>query len=801
MARYSAAAVFLAGLGGLLGWITDLAVLARPSAGHAPMSFITSILLCLAALATALPTLPASPRRRLLLGFLGVAIAAAGGWTLLAYLAGASMPSDTWLMGRRMAAGFAGQINRMSPASTVCFTLFGSIALLRLLNPRRWVTAVQVMTALGLLLALVSLIGYLYSLATLVELRNYKPIAPQTAVAFFLIFAGAYLSSPSTGVMRTILSGEPGGILARRLLLFVFFIPLLLGAAASAGLRTGLFNASTSVFFLTATANLCLGGLLLFNAFSINRAEADRRAAQKSLEISERAYRTLFQNAADPMFLLGTDLVVLEANAAAAVCLQTHIPSLQGRRLADLTPACATEMEAHLRTAFRKGHVCFESTARTPDGRDVPLEINARAMEFRGAPAVLTIARDLSERRRADRELAETEKLLHQAQKMEAIGRLAGGVAHDFNNLLTVIMGYAELLLQRPGLGEEAQSDATEVKMCASRAAALTRQLLAFSRQQPACPRTTDADGVVSGMAPLLRRLIGENIRMDIRLDASQSKIFIDPNQLEQVVLNLAVNARDAMPEGGTLTIRSCERLIDSASASPLPANGRYVELSVQDTGCGIPPDVRPHIFEPFFTTKSMARGTGLGLSTVYGIVIQNGGAIVVDTSPHTGTAMRVLFPVSRSDGEMAAGLPAGAEGADARRSATVLMVEDEPAVREYLCAGLRRLGCKVLAAESGAAALHAVELFSGVIDAVVSDVVMPGICGGALAAALEEQIPGVRILFMSGYDQNGQEGPGTLFGKYDLITKPFTVTELAEKLFEKRQFDAMRKSTEEVTC
>jgi two-component system cell cycle sensor histidine kinase/response regulator CckA len=349
-----------------------------------------------------------------------------------------------------------------------------------------------------------------------------------------------------------------------------------------------------------------------------------------------------------------------------------------------------------------------------------------------------------------------------------------------------VIMGYTELLLSRQGVPDDARADAAELKTCAARAAALTRQLLAFSRQQPACPRNTDANRVVEEIAPLLRRLIGENIQLDIHLPASRSTIFIDPNQLEQVLLNLAVNARDAMPEGGILTIENNERSIDNDSPSftPAPAHGAYIELSVLDSGSGIPLDVQPHIFEPFFTTKPEAKGTGLGLSTVYGIVTQNRGAIRVDTSSRTGTAMRVLFPVAHSAEETGDDRMGRSVRVTEQRSGTLLLVEDDPSVREYLDAGLRRAGYTVLAAGTGDEALRIVESHPGTIDGVISDVVMPGLSGRELASRLEQRIPGVRILFMSGYDQAGVPGVGALCGRYDLITKPFTITELIEKMF-----------------
>ncbi|HEY9594439.1 MAG TPA: ATP-binding protein, partial [Spirochaetia bacterium] len=568
----------------------------------------------------------------------------------------------------------------------------------------------QAIAAFGLLLALTSAIGYLYSVTSLVSLSDYKPIAPQTATAFLLSFCVLFLATPRKGVMHTILSPELGGILSRRLLAFVVLVPLLAGGIASAGLRLRLFDGTAAILFLTAAADLSLAGLLLTNAFSINASEKRRKSALVSLRESERTYRTLFELAADPMFLVDAGLTVLEANAAASHSLGRARVELKGREIAEIASTCAAEMTCNLAQAFERGSSAFESCARSSDGRDVPLEINARLIDFRGHPAVLVIARDLSERKAAERSLAEKESLLQQAQKMEAIGRLAGGVAHDFNNLLTVIMGYSELLIGKLPSQHDAQTDAFQIKACALKAAALTRQLLAFSRKQPASPRRVVLNDVLTEMSPLLRRLIGERIELVVRRQASRSSIRIDPSQLEQVVLNLSVNARDAMPGGGKLTIESRERTIQGVCPpyAPPPTDGVYVELVVEDTGTGIAPEIIPHIFEPFFTTKCGSQGTGLGLSTVYGIVTQNGGSIGVDSPPQGGASMRLLFPLLLGD-------PVEAEvEIDVRHSAvgrreTVLLIEDEISVRVYLGSVLRRAGYNVLEAEQGETALGTV--------------------------------------------------------------------------------------------
>ena len=740
-------------------------------------------------MALALLSSPARGKRAWIAALLGAVIFVVGIGSLAGYAMNLRIPFDNWLIDRRLAAGLPHGLNRMSPVSSLCFALYGAAVCFRVLPRRRLsAAAVPVASAAGLLVALISLVGYLYSIASLVALSDFKPIAPQTAIALFLSFLGIFLASPDLGVMQTLTSREMGGILARRLLLFVLALPVLLGGIASAGLKVGILSGPTSIFFLTAATDLSLAALLLFNAFTINRAELGRRTAQVSLAESEHAYRTLFENAADPMFLVDRGLLVLEANAAAARCLELSVESLRRRTFADLAPACATEAGRELERAFVMGEASFEACGRTPDGRDVPLEIKARALEVRGQPTVLIIARDLSERRRAERILAEKDGLLRQAQKMEAIGRLAGGIAHDFNNLLTVIMGYSEILLGKLPSEADGHSDAFEIKMCAARAAALTRQLLAFSRRQPATPRATDVNGIVEEMTPLLRRLLGETIRLDIRMNAAPPTINIDPTQLEQVIMNLAVNARDAMPEGGTLTIESRVRLIDGDPLpfSPAPADGAYVELAVHDTGLGIPDAVAPHIFEPFFTTKAELQGTGLGLSTVYGIVTQNKGAIGVQTSTRAGTTMRVLFPPVPA-AETSTQEPAHTAAVGAH-SGTVLLVEDDPSVRAYLCMGLRRVGYNVREAGSGEEALLIAGSCGGSIDTVVSDVVMPGLGGVGLAKALGASHPEIHVLFMSGYDESREGGIGSLCGRFDLITKPFSVSDLVSKIREGEQ-------------
>jgi PAS domain S-box-containing protein len=382
--------------------------------------------------------------------------------------------------------------------------------------------------------------------------------------------------------------------------------------------------------------------------------------------------------------------------------------------------------------------------------------------------------RDISDRHRLEQQLL-------QAQKMEAIGRLAGGVAHDFNNLLTVITGYSDLVLGRLAGGDPNRADIEEIRQAGKRAADLTRQLLAFSRRQVLSPKPVNLNKVMQDMEKLLRRVIGEDIELVIRLDDSLGLAVADPGQLEQVILNLAVNARDAMPEGGRLTLAT--ENVDFDPEATIHewglARGPYVSLSVSDTGSGIDEAVLERIFEPFFTTKGPGRGTGLGLATVYGIVRQSGGQITVDSQPGAGTAFRILLPRTRQVADAASGL--ALSPAPPRGSETILLVEDEAAVRALLSRYLRQRGYTVYEAADGVEALEiAARRTKDVIHLLLTDVVMPRMGGVELAERLQAERPGVKVVFMSGYagDQLGDAD----FPPADaaFVQKPFSTERLS---------------------
>ncbi len=390
----------------------------------------------------------------------------------------------------------------------------------------------------------------------------------------------------------------------------------------------------------------------------------------------------------------------------------------------------------------------------------------------------IAVGQDISVQRQLQAQLL-------QAQKMEAIGRLAGGVAHDFNNLLTVIAGYSEQLLNRLEVHDPLRRKAEAIRGAADRAAALTQQLLAFSRRQMQQPRVLELNDAVQRMNRLLRRLIGEDIEFVTRLSAIPARVKADPNQLEQVLMNLAVNARDAMPQGGTLTIETEVVTLDGAqlTAHPQMPPGTYVQLSVTDTGCGMDPATRRRLFEPFFTTKEQGKGTGLGLSTVYGIVKQTGGYIWVYSEVGQGTVFKIYLPVAREAvDELAA---PSALRASPRGVETLLVVEDDDEVRRLLKDSLQQSGYTVLDARNGGEALLFCERYTGPIHLLITDIVMPHMDGYQVADRLREVRPGLKTLFMSGYTEQttagrGRQLPGALF-----LAKPFTPDALARKVRE----------------
>lgn len=386
-----------------------------------------------------------------------------------------------------------------------------------------------------------------------------------------------------------------------------------------------------------------------------------------------------------------------------------------------------------------------------------------------------------TERRRAEEALRQSEKQFRQAQKMEAVGRLAGGIAHDFNNLLTVIMGYSHVLSAELGPAHPLQEKIQETQKAGERAAMLIRQLLAFSRKQPLEPKVLSLNAVISNLEGMLQRLIGADIRLSIVLDPVNGQVRADQAQLEQVLMNLVVNARDAMANGGILTIQTSGTDLTVSPVyhvQPLKP-GRYVKLSVSDTGCGMDRETQSHIFEPFFTTKEEGKGSGLGLSTVFGIVTQCGGAIDVTSRPAHGTRFDIYLPAV--DANLAPISGVQEEGGLRRGTETILLVEDDSGVRTLVRDELRKLGYKVLEAKNGVEACLVASQQVGSLHLLLTDMVMPGMGGRELAKNLSVIKPDLRILFMSGYTDDVGILAGHEDGASAFLQKPFTPETLAK--------------------
>ncbi len=384
------------------------------------------------------------------------------------------------------------------------------------------------------------------------------------------------------------------------------------------------------------------------------------------------------------------------------------------------------------------------------------------------------IAAAAIEQTRAVESLRQREAQLRQAQKMEAMGRLAGGIAHDFNNLLTVIRGYSELILNRLAPTDPIRNDMEEIKTAGNRAAGLTSQLLAFSRNQVREPRVLDLNTLVANVEKMLRRLIGENVHLVTVLEPVPGPIKADQGQLEQVLMNLAVNARDAMPQGGTLVIETATVELDGSDvgrfADVLP--GPYVMLAVSDTGCGMDENTQAHMFEPFFTTKEPGKGTGLGLSIVYGIVKQSGGHMAVSSEPGQGTMFKVYFP--RVDRQVKEVPPYSTTRPSPRGSETVLVVEDEEQVRALECGILQASGYRVLAAGDGREALRMCHEYPGPIHLLMTDIVMPHMSGQDLAHQVAPLRPAMKVLYVSGYADDTVVRSSTTQAHHAFIQKPF---------------------------
>jgi len=518
-------------------------------------------------------------------------------------------------------------------------------------------------------------------------------------------------------------------------------------------------------------------------ALAFSQSQADKHAAESALRMSERRFRALVEESWDAVALFGSDGSILYGSPATTRLLGYDLSEFVGRNAMELIhPDDRAAVLVSLQEAMvaPRARVQVAARVRHKNGGWRYLEgVFTNLLDDPSVAAIVNNYRDVTDRR-----ILEEQVML--SKKMEAIGRLAGGVAHDFNNILTAIGGYTDLLLADLPPDDHRRHDVEEIYQAAQRAAGLTQQLLAFSRRQVLQPKVIDLNALVPEIEKMLRRLIGEDILFATVLHPHLGNVRADPGQIEQVIVNLAVNARDAMPDGGRLTIetRNVELDAEYAVDHPTVKPGRYVMLAVTDSGIGMDEETKSRIFEPFFTTKVRGKGTGLGLATVYGIVQQTGGHIWPYSEPGRGTTMRVYLPRVDAPAD-AIEHPSDAAPDTLRGNETILVVEDEAPVRAVTRQLLERNGYTVLEAPDGAAALALVDGAAGSrhIDLLLTDVIMPGMSGRELADKLKARRPNVRVLFMSGYTDDAVVRHGMLEPGLAYLEKPFRPPMLLKKV------------------
>jgi len=553
--------------------------------------------------------------------------------------------------------------------------------------------------------------------------------------------------------------------------------------------------------FQTMKVPLKLPGNETVHILGVATDITDRKRAEEALRDSEARYRLLFESNPQPMWVYDREsFAFLAVNEAAVFHYGYSRDEFLSMTIKDIrspedVPALldnATNGKMGVKAAGTWRH-------RKKDGSIIDVGILSHHLEFAGRNAKLVLANDITERKRAEEALRETEERLRQSQKLEGVGQLAGGIAHDFNNLLTVIGGYSDLLLRASELDESAREKMVEVKKAAERAASLTRQLLAFSRKQVLKPEVLDLNSLVDGLGKMLRRLIGEDVEIMTSLRPEVDKINADPGQIEQVIINLVVNARDAMPGGGKITIETANVELDQAYSDMHIAvkAGPYVMLAVSDTGTGMDAETRKHLFEPFFTTKELGRGTGLGLSTIYGIVKQSGGNIWVYSEIGKGTTFKIYLPRVKADRGAGTLKTPYAVATFNAATETILLVEDEEIVRTLACSLLEASGYQVLVAKSGEEAIGICEEYDGQIDLLLTDVVMPRMNGKKVAEAVKALRPEIEVLYMSGYTDDAIVHHGVLDAGTNFVEKPFTVAVLTSKVRE--TLNKAREKKEEV--
>ncbi len=790
VARIAALIVGLVGVAVLIGWAGDVSLLKSILPGYSAMKPNTAIAFILSGLVLALAarreSLPPSPVVRMAVAAGALLVLALGAASLVEYLTTVDLAIDRLF--------FADAIDpteplpgRMSPISALSFLLFGLLMLL----PRRAGPAIDtIFTALaisGLTFAYLAIIGYAYHVPMLYRREAYGSIALHSALALFLLFLGAAASRPGLGWMALLRSESAGGAMARRLLPTIVVGLPVVGWVRIQGESLGLYDTLTGVALLTIASVAILTGLVWAIGNYADRIDRERRATLVSLtaseerqRISEERYRRLFDLMQEAVWI-HQDGMILFANPAAARLFGAPDPqAVVGRSIfAIIHPEDRLRAQERTRLSLKEGRQLPITDLRYLglDGVTRIGATHAAPITEEGHRRSLATARDVTAQRQA-------EEQLRQSQKMEAVGHLTGGMAHDFNNLLTVVLGNLDIALART------EGDTRRMIENALRAgelgATLIQRLLAFSRRQTLAPRPLDANALILGLEDLLRRTLGEAIEIDLKLGSGLWPMLADRSQVESALINLAVNARDAMPEGGKLTIETANTHLDEvyASRNSDVTPGDYVMLAVTDTGSGMTPAVLARATEPFFTTKDVGEGSGLGLSMIYGFAKQSRGHMKIYSEVGLGTTVRLYLPRPAGDTAETA-MPAPAIVSNAAHGETILAVEDDAGVRSLVISQLADLGYRVIEAANGPQALAILES-DRKIDLLFTDVVMPGgMTGRALAERALALRPSLKLLFTSGYTENTIAHHGRLEAGVHFLAKPYKLADLARKIRE----------------
>jgi two-component system, cell cycle sensor histidine kinase and response regulator CckA len=763
----------------LIGWVFDIAIFKSVTPDLGTMKFNTAFGFLLVGISLMLFEEHRNQKVWLIARSLAVVVTLLSLTTLSQYLFGWNAGIDQIFFQDAVRENETTYPGRLAPITAFNFLLLG-LALNFLKTRHYWVT--HIFTLLAAIVSLIALLGYIYQVESLLKISIYSSAALHTTLAFILACVGIIFARPDQGLVKIFLSNSPGGVMARRLLPMAIGLPIGLGLLRLMGQRAGLYNTEVGLSLMIASYVVTLGAIILWNAGSLYRMDIKRRKAEEALLATQERYRELFENANDIMYIhdlkgdftstnLMTERLTGYTNEEA---LQMNIAQIIAPEYIELARKNLAEklLERTESSIYLVEIIC-------KDGHRLPVEVSTRLIYEGDKPvAVQGIVRDLSERSRL-------EDQLRQSQKMESVGRLAGGIAHDFNNLLTAIIGYSQMAMRHLAPDSPAKNDIKEVEKAGKRAAELTGQLLTFSRKQALQPKVIDLNQIVANIERMLHRVIGEDIELSTKLSPDLGLVKADPGQIEQIIMNLAVNARDAMPQAGKLTIETANVEFDETytQAHLAVTPGPYVMLAFSDTGIGMNKETQARIFEPFFTTKDSGKGTGLGLSTVYGIVKQSGGNLWVYSEKGRGTTFKIYLPRVEE--------PSKPEESDAQKldsfsgTGTILLVEDDLTVRQLTRQILEINGYTILEATSAAHALQICEQHEGKIHLIITDVIMPDMSGRELAQQVRQLGNEAKVLYMSGYTDNSIVHHGILDADTPFLQKPFTSDSLTRKVRE----------------